>query len=116
MDERRKNPRRSAETPVRLEVGDQTFDGSLRDICRDAALVETATPVAVGTQVNLSLVLPGSESPLPVQGEVIRTKDGESLAHGLAVLFSDLPSSVVWRIDLYVALGTEGLRESGQGP
>ena len=45
-EERRKNPRFVVHVPVRLMAGSLTTQGQLKDICRDAALVEVEAPQA----------------------------------------------------------------------
>jgi len=113
MEERRRHPRRLLDVPVRIESEGTSWQGRLRDICRDAALVESDTPVDPNTELKLDLALPGIQELLPVRGRVIRVASGEVCRHGLAVLFAHVPPSVVLRIDLFVELGTEGLRLGG---
>ena len=102
--ERRKHPRYEADVPVRLTVEGQAFVGRLRDVCRDAALVEVHGRWPLGTPVRLAMELPGTEWPLVVAGTVIRVAPGEGDATASAVLFSDLTPAAATRIDFFIAL------------
>jgi hypothetical protein len=103
-DERRKNPRYDADVPVRLTVEGQAYVGHLRDVCRDAALVEVHGQWPLGTLVTLAMELPGTEWPLQVGGTVIRVAPGEGDATATAVLFDDLTPAGESRIDFFIAL------------
>ena len=102
--ERRKNPRFEADVPVRLTVEGHSYVGRLRDVCRDAALVEAHGRWALGTPVVLAMELPGTEWPLQVAGTVIRVAPGEGDATATAVLFGDLTPAAETRIDFFIAL------------
>jgi hypothetical protein len=105
MDDRRKNPRFPVETPLRLTGGGTSMSGRLRDICRDAALLETEAPQAVGTFVTLSLNLPGTgDDEVVVSGKVIRVAPGEGGGHATAVLFTEVPTAAAARIEVFLAL------------
>jgi hypothetical protein len=108
--ERRKNPRFEADVPVRLTVEGQSFVGRLRDVCRDAALVEVHGKWPLGTPVSLAMELPGTEWPLVVGGKIIRVAPGEGDATASAVLFGDLTPAAETRIDFFIAM------RGGSGP
>ena len=103
-EERRKNPRFVVDVPVRLTVGTLTTQGRLRDICRDAALVEVEAPQALDSTVTLLLELPGTGGLLRVVGRVIRLASAEEGRHGAAILFTEVPPAAEARIDFFVAL------------
>ncbi len=102
--ERRRHPRREADVPVQLTVGDRSLEGQLRDVCRDAALVETDQPLELNELVELRLSLPGLSASLDARGRVIRVASGEARLHALAVLFDELPAGHATHIDFFVSL------------
>jgi hypothetical protein len=107
-DERRKNPRFAVDVPVRLTVGEASTVGRLKDICRDAALVDVDVPQTLESVVTLALELPGTGGPLQVRGRVIRLAPGEEGRHGAAVLFMDVPPPTEARISFFVELQNSG--------
>lgn len=119
--ERRKRPRRDVDVPARLHVDGRTLAARLRDICREAALVEADTPFDLGTQLGLTLTLPGLSTPIELRGRVIRAAPGEVHAHAMAVLFDEVPAGDGTRIDFFVALYDEqdepaAAPPGGEGP
>jgi hypothetical protein len=100
--ERRRSPRMAVDVPVRLRMGQKAFPGRLRDICRDAALVEVHEACEVGADVSLVFELPEQEGALQVAGRVIRLAPGDGDARGVAILFSDLHPSVEGRIAMFM--------------
>jgi hypothetical protein len=107
MDERRKNPRFPVVAPLRLTAGATSAAARLRDICRDAALVEVEAPLALGAFVTLSLELPGTgHGEIMVSGKVIRIAPGERGGHAMAVLFTEVPAAAAARIESFLALQT----------
>jgi hypothetical protein len=107
VEERRRNPRFAAEVPVAITVAGGKRTGRLRDVCRDAALVEADSWEPLETAVTLDMELPGSAGPLQVSGRVIRLAPGEQGTHGMAILFSSPSPEAEARIDEFIA---------GQGP
>jgi hypothetical protein len=103
MDERRKSPRFVAEVPVRLTADGASFPGHLKDVCRDAALVETHHALAVGVEVAVAMALPGTGGPLEVGGRVVRVADGEGDARRVAILFTSVTPAAETRIDFFIA-------------
>jgi hypothetical protein len=101
--ERRKSPRFVVEVPARLTVGHDVLIGRLRDVCRDAALVEADRSFPLETEVKVAMELPGTGGPLMVTGKVIRIGDGEAGAKAMAILFRDISPSASARIDFFIA-------------
>jgi hypothetical protein len=102
-DERRRSPRYPVTAPVRLGVGEETLPGLLRDICREAALVESPRELPLETPVRLAMELPSIEGMLQVAGRVVRCPPPEGEIHPLAVLFTDVTPAAATRIDLLLA-------------
>jgi hypothetical protein len=103
--ERRKQVRVRLDLPVRVGIEGQVLDGRLRDICREAALVEMNHRCPLGTPVMLTLDLPG-RVPLLVAGTVIRLAEGEGEGQGLAILFADLTPTAAAKLDSFLATHT----------
>ena len=101
--ERRRSTRVPVDVPVRLTVGGESVPGQMRDICRDAALVEVHRSVDIGSEVTLVFELPDDEGgPLRVAGRVIRIAPGDGDARGVAVLFRDVQPAVEGRISMFL--------------
>jgi hypothetical protein len=99
--ERRKHPRFKVRVEARLALGPERLRGHLRDICRDAALVEVDRSVSPGSEVALELDLPGGGDPLRAVGQVVR-EASEDGSHVVAVLFDDLNPAAETRIEFFV--------------
>jgi hypothetical protein len=106
--ERRRSPRFSVSVPVRLTFGSDTSTGTLKDLCRDAALVESEHAAPLGSEVTLALALPGTGGPLQVGGRVVRLTPGEEGGHDLAVLFTEVSNAAEARIDFFITLQQGG--------
>jgi hypothetical protein len=102
-EDRRRNPRFAVEVPVRLTAGGTAFPGRLKDLCRDAVLVETAHGLPLDTMVAVAMALPGTGGPLEVGGRVIRVAPGEGDAQRLAILFTSFTPAAETRIDFFIA-------------
>jgi Tfp pilus assembly protein PilZ len=102
-DERRRHPRFKVSVPVQLTFATASFPGRLKDVCRDAALVEIPRSLALGDEVAMALALPGTDGPLEVMGHVVRIAPGESGAQDVAVLFTGVAPAAEARIDLFIA-------------
>ena len=103
-EERRRSPRHAVDVPVTIHVADQARKALLKDICRDAALIELDRWEVLGTAVVLEMELPGGSSePLRVSGVVIRLAPGEQASHGMAILFSEASAEVEAAIDAFIA-------------
>lgn len=100
--ERRKSPRKPADLPVRCMADGRSFPGRLRDICRDAALVEVHEALPLDARVVLTVELPGAGT-VEVAGRVIRVTEGEGDARSMAVLFTDATPAAATRIDLFLS-------------
>ena len=100
--ERRKHRRFVVDVPARIEAGQDHQVARVRDICRDAVLVEADRWYPLKTRVSVSLELPGTEGELQLSGAIIRLAPGDQGSHGMAVLFSDLSQSASDRIDQFI--------------
>ena len=101
--ERRKHTRYPVDVPARLTVGSESLMARMRDVCRDAVLVEANRWFPLQTDVKVAVELPGTGGPLEITGKVVRLAPGEQGAHCMAVLFGDLPQAASDRIDFFVA-------------
>jgi hypothetical protein len=101
-EERRKNPRVAVDVPVRLTMGRDSIPGRLRDVCRDAALVEVHHDCPLGSEVSLMFELAEEDGPMQVTGQVIRLAPGDGDARAVAVLFRDLHPSAEGRIEMFL--------------
>ena len=88
---------------MRLGLGDEALPGLLRDICREAALVEAPRELPLDTPVTLTLELPSVGGALQLRGRVVRCPAAEGEVHPLAILFTELPPATATRLDLYLA-------------
>jgi hypothetical protein len=113
--ERRRHPRVVVDVPIRVTVAGSEHAAQLRDICREAALIEATAKWPLETEVGLKMQLPGVSDPIEVKGRVIRECAGEGGRHGMAILFGDVTPISALRIDFFVALQTD-LKEAGEGP
>jgi hypothetical protein len=100
--ERRKSPRKPADLPVRCMADGRSFPGRLRDICRDAALVEVHAALPLDARVVLTVDLPGAGT-VEVAGRVIRVTEGEGDARSMAILFTDATPAAATKIDLFLS-------------
>jgi PilZ domain len=103
MDERRRSPRFAVDVPVRLTSGGASFPGHLKDLCRDAVLVETHQALPIEAPVAVAMALPGTGGPLEVEGRVIRVAPGEGDARRVAILFTNVTPAAETRIDFFIA-------------
>jgi len=102
-EERRRNPRFAVEVPVRLTAGGEAFPGRLKDLCRDAVLVEAAHVLPLDARVAVAMALPGTGGPLEVNGKVIRLDKGDGADHRMAILFTSVTPAAETRIDFFIA-------------
>jgi hypothetical protein len=103
MEERRKSPRVVVDVPARVTIGEQTIDGRVRDICRDAALVRVDRRYPLQTRAVLETELPKVSGAIRAAGSVVRVADSDDGTHGIAILFDELPPEVALRIELFVS-------------
>ena len=99
----RKNPRFTVDVPVRLTSRGASFPGHLKDICRDAVLVESHQVFPLESQVAVAMALPGTGGPLEVGGKVIRVAPGDGDAQRFAILFTNVTPAAETRIDFFIA-------------
>ena len=102
-EERRRSPRFVIDVAVVMIVAGVRKKARLRDVCRDAALVEVDSWEPLGTEVALDMELPDAPAPLQVTGRVIRLAPGEQGSHGIAILFLAPSPEVEAAIDAFVA-------------
>jgi hypothetical protein len=90
--------------PTHLRVGGQLVAVRLKDVCRDAVLVEAPHAWSLGTPVGVILGLPDGHAPVEVTGTVIRVvlPTSEESA-GVAVLFTQLSPELATRLDFFFA-------------
>jgi Tfp pilus assembly protein PilZ len=103
--DRRRHPRFQVRVPVQLTVGSEVHPAILKDLCRDAGLVEIRQPVELGREVSLLLKLPGTGGPLQVGGQVVRIAPGtEAGTIDIAVLFTNITPGAETRIEFFITL------------
>jgi PilZ domain len=102
-EERRKSPRFTVEVAVRLTTSGNSFPAHLKDLCRDAVLVETHHALAADSEVAVAMTLPGTGGPLEVGGRVIRVAPGDGDAHRVSILFTSVTPAAATRIDFFIA-------------
>lgn len=107
IDERRRHPRVVVDVPATLRADGADHIAQLRDICREAALVEADRAWPLETEVGLRMELPGTGGVVDVRGRVIRLAAGEAGRHGMAILFTDVAATAGMRIDFFVSLQTD---------
>lgn len=99
-EDRRRSPRYPVDLAAELTVEGSAITGRLRDLCKDAGLVEAGMTWPVGTAVALGVKL--DDAPMSLQGTIIRVGTGEEDAQAMAVLFDALPPAVATRLDLFL--------------
>jgi len=103
-DDRRRNPRFTVKAPARISHGNESFPGLLKDLCKDAALVEGQKALPLETEVALTLSLPGTGGPLQAAGQIVRVSPGDHGGHDMAILFRDLSQAAETRIEFFIAI------------
>lgn len=102
-EERRKCPRVAVDAEAHLTIGAETIDARVRDICRDAVLVETERSFPLQTEVTVETELPRVSGKIRASGRVIRHAKIEERAQAMAILFDDISAEATLRIDLFVS-------------
>ena len=105
--ERRKSPRYAVNVPARMASVAGTSSGMVRDLCRDAALFETAQTIPVGTPVEMALEFPGVPSPLVIKGKVVREAQSRDGRRAVAVLFTEETPEFVTQLDFLIGMQEE---------
>ena len=101
--DRRRSPRVMVDVPARVTIARESLPGRLRDLCRDAALVEVHRDCPLGSEVTLAFELPDEEGVVQVSGEAIRLAPGDGDARAVAVLFRDLQPAAEGRIEMFLS-------------
>jgi hypothetical protein len=96
-EERRRSPRFTADMAVAVSTAEETIEGRVKDICREAFLMEAERSFRRETVVSVVLRLPEPEPPLTVKGKVARL--GPTRQGVMAVLFQEPDSSALERLD-----------------
>jgi hypothetical protein len=102
-EERRKSPRVAVDAAACLTIGDQKIEGRVRDICRDAVLVEIGRSFPLQTEVTLETELPKVTGPIRASGRVIRHARGHDGTPAMAILFDEISTDATLRIDLFIS-------------
>jgi len=103
-DDRRRSPRFAVKVPARISQGTESFPGLLKDLCKDAALVEGQRALPIDSDVSLTLSLPGTGGPLQATGRVVRVGPGDNGGHDMAILFHELTAATETRIEFFIAI------------
>jgi hypothetical protein len=104
FEERRKSKRYEVDVPTRLRLAGRLVDVRLKDVCRDAVLVESTELPELGTPVGVILGIPDGTSPVEVHGTVIRVAPAaEGGGAGGAVLFTEVSPELATRLDFFFA-------------
>ncbi len=94
--ERRDSPRAEIVVRVNYQNVDSLFSEFARNINDGGIFIETDTPQPAGTNVELEFKLPGSDQPIEVIGNVVRTIDADQVepdeVAGMAIEFENLGS------------------------
>jgi hypothetical protein len=102
-EERRKSPRVAVEAAARLTVGEEKLDARVRDICRDAVLLECERSFPLQTEVTVETELPKVSGAIRASGRVIRHAKGDDAVLAMAILFDQISAESTLRIDLFVS-------------
>jgi hypothetical protein len=102
-EERRKSPRVAVDARARLTIGAEKIEARVRDICRDAVLVETDRSFPLQTQVTVETELPKVSGTIRASGRVIRHAKGQEGEPAMAILFDEISAESTLRIDLFVS-------------
>ena len=98
--------RRALRIPVQMFVEEShehaTYFQHTKNLSRGGMFLEKTMPHPVGTRVQLQFTLPGDETPLQVQAEIVSALDGDD-AMGMGLKFVDLTPEVAGRLDRFIA-------------
>jgi PilZ domain len=109
-EERRGSPRYRVDVPARLMVAAETLDVHLKDVCRDAALVDVARALELDSEVYLKVEFHWTGGVLEIPGRVIRVVPAESSGHATAILFRGVAPTVATQIALLLDEYEKGKR------
>ena len=101
--ERRASPRAEIVIRVNYQSVDSLFSEFARNINDGGIFIETKTPQPTGTNVELEFKLPGSNRPIEVTGNVVRTVSADQVepdgVAGMAIEFENLGSDARQQIN-----------------
>ncbi|HEY8153832.1 MAG TPA: TIGR02266 family protein [Myxococcota bacterium] len=98
--ERRRAERADLLVRVDYQTVDEFFSEFARNINEGGLFVESETPHALGTRVDLQFKLPGGDEPVQVSGSVVRTSPGSpDEPPGMGIEFDDLDPQTRQRIN-----------------
>jgi hypothetical protein len=109
-EERRGSPRYRVDVPARLMVAAETQDVQLRDVCRDAALLDVPRALAMDSEVILKVELHWTGGMLEIPGRVIRVVPSEGGHSAVAILFRGVAPTVATQIALLLDEYQQGKR------
>lgn len=109
-EERRGSPRYRVDVPARLMVAAETLDVKLRDVCRDAALVDVPRALALDSEVILKVEFHWTGGLLEIPGRVIRVAPADAGSYASAVLFRGVAPTVATQIALLLDEYEKGKR------
>jgi hypothetical protein len=100
--ERRRHPRISVDLAATVLAGGAERPARVKDLCRDAALVESGHAAALGEAGSLAIVVRRAAT-VELKGRVIRDAGRAGDGHAFAVLFSDLDPAAATEIEVLLA-------------
>ncbi len=100
--ERRRTPRVPLRTEVTCRFGGMSLSAATANLTSTGCFVETETPVAEYTAVDLTLHLSDDPEPAKASGHVVRVNRREGDPRGFAVVFDGIDDATGSRIDCLV--------------
>jgi len=98
--------RRALRVPVEMYVEEShdhaTYFQHSSNLSRGGLFLEKTIPHPVGTRVTLSFTLPGDQTPLKVQAEIVSALEGETRL-GMGLKFVEASTEFSRRIDGFIA-------------
>ena len=102
--ERRKSERAPIEVRVDYSTVDDFFSEFTQNINEGGMFIETESPAALDSLVQLQFNLPGQDEPVKATGRVVRVvPPGSAEASGMALEFEELDSATRARINEIVS-------------
>jgi uncharacterized protein (TIGR02266 family) len=90
------------ESPVSSEGPEATYFQRSSNLSPSGMFLENTVPHPVGTRVALQFTLPGENSPIRVQAEIVSALEGEEHM-GMGLRFVNPPAEVQTRITAFIA-------------